>query len=67
MTDIPRKHEKRDKRSNGEGAIYQRKDGRFEAKFTLPNGKRACVYGRNRSGLSPRKTRRSRRRAKASI
>src|SRR4051812_12453096 len=41
--------EKREKRSNGEGAIYQRKDGRFEAKFTLPNGKRACVYGRNRS------------------
>jgi integrase len=40
--------EKRGKRSNGEGTVSHRKDGRIEVKFTLPNGKRACVYGRNR-------------------
>lgn len=40
--------EKRDKRSNGEGSVSARKDGRIEVKFTLPSGKRASVYGRNR-------------------
>ena len=41
--------ETRKKRANGGGAVSPRKDGRIEVKFTLPNGKRASVYGRNRS------------------
>ena len=33
------------RRSNGEGSVTQRKDGRWEAKLTLPNGKRISRYG----------------------
>jgi hypothetical protein len=33
------------KRANGEGSIYERKDGRWVASITLENGKRKSVYG----------------------
>jgi integrase len=36
---------KRGKRGNGEGSIYQRKDGRWVGALTLSNGKRKAVYG----------------------
>jgi integrase len=47
--------EKREKRANGEGAISHRKDGRIEVKYTLPNGKRASVYGRTRADALKKK------------
>lgn len=31
------------RRSNGEGSIYKRKDGRWVGKYTV-NGNRKCVY-----------------------
>lgn len=34
------------KRANGEGTIYQRVDGRWEAQVSLPGGKRKFVYGK---------------------
>src|SRR4051812_5414623 len=33
------------RRSNGEGSVTQRKDGRWEAKVSLPNGRRVSRYG----------------------
>lgn len=33
------------RRSNGEGSVTQRKDGRWEAKVSLPNGRRISRYG----------------------
>jgi integrase len=33
------------RRSNGEGSVYQRKDGRWHAQLRLPNGKRKDIYG----------------------
>jgi hypothetical protein len=35
------------RRSNGEGAIYKRKDGRWVGKYTV-NGNRKCVYDKIR-------------------
>jgi integrase len=32
------------KRANGEGTVYQRKDGRWVASITLENGKRKSIY-----------------------
>ncbi|MDB4306268.1 tyrosine-type recombinase/integrase [bacterium] len=37
------------RRGRGEGTITHRKDGRWEAKMSLPNGTRRCFYGRTRS------------------
>lgn len=34
------------RRANGEGSVYQRKDGRWVASVTLANGKRKVVYGK---------------------
>lgn len=36
------------RRSNGEGSIYQRKDGRWVAAVVLPEGRRRAYYGRTR-------------------
>jgi integrase len=36
------------RRGNGEGTIYQRKDGRWAAALTLPGGRRRYFYGRTR-------------------
>src|SRR5215469_9807747 len=37
------------KRGNGEGTIYKRADGRWEAQMTLPSGKRKPYYGKTRA------------------
>ena len=37
------------KRANGEGSIYKRRDGRWTAAVTLPNGKRKHLYARTRA------------------
>ncbi len=34
------------RRSNGEGSIFQRADGRWVAIYTLPDGKRKDLYGK---------------------
>jgi integrase len=34
------------RRANGEGSVYQRKDGKWLASVTLANGKRKVVYGK---------------------
>lgn len=39
----------RKRRGNGEGTIYERSDGRWEAQLTLANGKRRSVYGHTRA------------------
>jgi integrase len=36
------------KRGNGEGSIYQRKDGRWTASITVDGGKRKYIYGKTR-------------------
>ena len=36
-------------RGNGEGTIYKRADGRWEAQMTLPNGRRKPFYGKTRA------------------
>ena len=36
------------KRGNGEGSVLKRKDGRWVAKLTLPDGRRKEFYGRTR-------------------
>ena len=38
----------RKRRANGEGSIYQRKDGKWVASVTLANGKRKVVYGKTK-------------------
>jgi integrase len=39
------------RRSHGEGTIKHRSDGRWEARLTLPNGKRRSFYGRTRKSV----------------
>jgi integrase len=34
------------RRGRGEGSIFQRKDGRWEASFYLEDGSRKSLYGR---------------------
>ena len=36
------------RRSNGEGSIHKRQDGRWAATLTLPDGKRKSCYGKTR-------------------
>ena len=36
------------KRGNGEGSIYQRKDGRWTAEISLEGGKSKFLYGKTR-------------------
>jgi integrase len=38
-------------RGHHEGTLRLRADGRWEAKFTLPNGKRPSVYGKSRADV----------------
>jgi integrase len=40
--------ERRTRRGNGEGTIKERADGRWEAKLSLPGGKRKSFYGKTR-------------------
>lgn len=44
----------RRKRGNGEGNIYQRSDGRWEGRVSLPNGDRKSVYGQSRREVADR-------------
>jgi integrase len=43
------------RRSNGEGCIYKRKDGRWVGKYSV-NGKRKSVYGRTRKEVAAKLT-----------
>ncbi len=40
------------RRGNGEGSIYKRADGRWEARVSLDNGRRKAFYGRTRPEVS---------------
>src|SRR5258707_1378736 len=40
------------KRGHGEGTISLRKDGRWEARISLPSGERKCLYGRTRAAVA---------------
>ncbi|MBI4235858.1 MAG: site-specific integrase [Chloroflexi bacterium] len=42
------------KRGNSEGSIYQRKDGRWVASVSLPNGRRKTFYARTRADVARR-------------
>lgn len=42
------------KRGNGEGSIYQRKDGKWVASLTLPNGGRKEFHGKTRTVVARR-------------
>jgi integrase len=42
------------KRGNGEGSVYKRKDGRYEARYTVPTAagpKRKSIYGKKREDV----------------
>jgi integrase len=41
-------------RGNGEGTVTQRKDGRWEARLTLTDGRRKCLYGKTRAEAARR-------------
>lgn len=42
------------KHANGEGSIRKRPDGRWEARFHLPDGKRKSIYGETRQEVARR-------------
>ncbi len=42
------------KRGHNEGTITKRADGRWEARISLPDGKRKCYYGKTRQEVSRR-------------
>jgi len=44
------------RRGNNEGNIKKRSDGRWEARVSLPNGKRKSVYGRTRADVAAKMT-----------
>ncbi len=44
------------KRGNGEGNIRQRLDGSWEARLTLPGGRRQSFYGKTREAVRVRLT-----------
>jgi len=44
------------KRGNGEGSITRLSDGRFQARVTLPTGKRKAYYGRSRTEVAGKLT-----------
>jgi hypothetical protein len=39
------------KRGNNEGSIKLRGDGRYEARVTLPSGRRKSYYGKTRADI----------------
>jgi integrase len=39
------------KRANNEGTITHRSDGRWEARVSLPNGKRKSIYGKRQEDV----------------
>lgn len=42
------------RRGRNEGSIFKRKDGRYEARMTLPDGRRQSFYGKNRKEVAER-------------
>jgi hypothetical protein len=44
------------RRGNGEGSIRLRQDGRWEARYTLPNGYRRSIMGKTRSAVREKLT-----------
>ena len=44
------------KRANGEGSITKRKDGRYEARISLSDGRRQSIYGRTRQDVARKLT-----------
>ncbi len=44
------------RRGHNEGTITERRDGRYEARLSLPNGKRKCFYGRTRKEVAQKLT-----------
>jgi integrase len=44
------------RRGNGEGSVYRRRDGRWAGAVSLPNGKRATVYGATREEAATKLT-----------
>lgn len=44
--------ERATKHANGEGGIRKRPDGRYEARFTLPDGRRRSICGKTREEVS---------------
>jgi integrase len=51
------------RRGNGEGTIYKRKDGRYEARYTVHTAsgpKRKAIYGKTRAEVAEKLTKRLR-------
>jgi integrase len=44
------------RRGHGEGTITQRRDGRWEARISLPGGKRRALYGKTRGAVRDKLT-----------
>jgi integrase len=47
------------RRGNGEGTIYKRKDGRYEARYTVHTAsgpKRRAIYGKTRAEVAEKLT-----------
>src|SRR5690349_17333832 len=44
------------RRGNNEGNIRKRHDGRWEARYTLPDGKRRSIMGKTRADVAKRLT-----------
>ena len=49
---MSRKERMMGRRGNGEGSIYRRKDGRWEAKYTAEGAKRRVLYGKTRKEVA---------------
>src|SRR5690348_12449089 len=47
-TNEQEKAKKNSRRANGEASVRKRDDGRFEARVSLPDGRRKSVYGETR-------------------
>ena len=47
---------KASKRANGEGSLFQRTDGRWEARFYTPDKKRKAVYGSTQAEAISKRT-----------
>jgi hypothetical protein len=56
MTTSTATGKRKSKRGNGEGSISQLSDGRWQARATLPDGKRKAVYGATRAEAAAKLT-----------
>ena len=46
----------RRRRGRGEGTVYRRRDGRWEAAISLGNGRRKRIYGKTQRAVQDKKT-----------